>query len=111
MQNTGCCGADCNACAARKATVRQDNAALAKLAADEEGAGRSFVLPSRLRCTGCLAHGAKSISCAECAIRACAMSNHIPHCGFCPEFPCNLGSAVWEAVPEYKHNIDVLKSR
>ena len=81
-------------------------------AAAQESEGRgSFILPSRLRGTGCLEPGEKSVSCAECAIRACALSSHIPHCGFCPDFPCDLGTAVWEAVPEYRHNLEVLRSR
>ena len=81
MANTGCCGMDCDGCEARRATVRRDNEALAKIAAHLESAGQgSFI-------------------------------NQIPHCGFCPEFPCELGSAVWEAVPEYKHNLEVLRSR
>lgn len=112
MANTGCCGADCGACEACRATVRRDAEALAKIAAAQESEGHgSFILPSRLRCSGCLAPGAKSVSCLECAIRECALANKIPHCGFCPDFPCRLGDAVWEAVPEYKHNIEVLKSR
>ncbi len=112
MENTGCCGMDCGGCEARRATERRDAAALAKIAADLEGAGLgSFILPSRLRCTGCLAPGEKSVNCAECAIRECALENRMPHCGFCPDFPCELGSSVWEAVPEYKHNLEVLRSR
>lgn len=112
MANTGCCGMDCERCEAYRATREQDNAALAKIAAREEGQGfGSFILPSRMRCTGCVAPGEKSLTCASCPIRECAMLNHIPHCGFCPDFPCELGSEVWEAVPEYKHNLDCLKSR
>ena len=45
------------------------------------------------------------------AIRECALASRIPHCGFCPDFPCELGNPVWEAVPEYKHNLEVLRSR
>ena len=112
MPNTGCCAADCSVCEARRATVRKDGAALAKIAASMEGEGRgSFILPSRLRCTGCLSPGVKSVTCAECAVRECALKNNIPHCGFCPDFPCGLGSSVWEAIPEYKHNLEVLRSR
>lgn len=112
MANTGCCGADCGSCAARRATERRDAAALAELAAEQEGTGRrAFLLPSRLRCTGCLAPGAKSVTCAECAIRECALGGRVPHCGFCPDFPCELGAEVWEALPEYKHNLEALKSR
>ena len=60
MANTGCCGMDCDGCEARRATVRRDNEALAKIAAHLESAGQgSFILPSRLRCTGCLAPGVK----------------------------------------------------
>lgn len=65
MANTGCCGMDCDGCEARRATVRRDNEALAKIAAHLESAGQgSFILPSRLRCTGCLAPGVKSVNCA-----------------------------------------------
>ena len=111
MAETGCCGMNCEACGARRATLAHDNVMLAKIAAKEENGGRGFVLPFRLRCTGCTAPGIKSIHCAECAIRECALSNHMPHCGFCPDYPCELGAPFWEAVPEYKHNLDVLKSR
>ncbi|MEG1825255.1 MAG: DUF3795 domain-containing protein [Cloacibacillus sp.] len=112
MANIGCCGIDCDACTARRATLNKDNETLAALAAAQEREGKgSFILPSRLRCTGCLTAGAKSISCGECAIRACAVRNRIPNCGFCPDFPCDLGTSVWEAVPEYKHNLECLKSR
>ncbi|MEG1641567.1 MAG: DUF3795 domain-containing protein [Synergistaceae bacterium] len=112
MSNMGCCGMDCDNCEAKKATERKDNITLAKLAVSAEQSGaESFILPSRMRCTGCLTSGAKSLSCNECKIRQCAMENQIPHCGFCEEFPCELGSIVWEAVPEYKHNIERIKSR
>lgn len=112
MASMGCCGMDCETCAARKATLNRDNKMLAKLAAAAEKAGKeSFILPSRMRCTGCLEKGDKSISCNECRIRQCAMEQHIPHCGFCENFPCELGGVVWEAVPEYKHNLETLKSR
>lgn len=112
MANVGCCGMDCDGCEARRATERRDAEALAAIASGLESAGRaSFILPSRLRCTGCLTPGVKSVNCAECAIRECALENGVPHCGFCPDFPCELGSAVWEAVPEYKHNLEVLRSR
>ena len=110
--NIGCCGMDCDSCEARRATARNDAETLAKLAAHQERQGYgSFILPSRVKCTGCLAKGAKSVSCQECQIRLCAMESHIPHCGFCEEFPCALGSEEWEAAPEYKHNLEVLKSR
>ncbi len=107
----GCCGMDCDNCEARKATLRKDIKALARIASEQGSRGDSFILPSRVKCTGCLAAGEKSVTCNECRIRLCAMENNIPHCGFCEEFPCDLGNEVWEAVPEYKHNLEVLKSR
>ena len=112
MANIGCCGMDCDACEARKATLRNDVKALARIAAGQEGEGHgSFILPSRVKCTGCLEAGTKSVCCNECRIRMCAMDNGIPNCGFCENFPCELGSTVWEAVPEYKHNLEKLRSR
>lgn len=109
MHNMGCCGADCDACKARKATSAGDLKELAQIAADNERGG--FILPSRLRCTGCLKPGAKSVICMECRIRMCAMERGVPHCGFCGEFPCLLGNPLWEAIPEYKHNIERIMSR
>jgi hypothetical protein len=112
MSNTGCCGIDCDACEVRIATVRNDIKKLALIAARLESEGHcSFIIPSRVRCTGCLKDGAKSICCNECRIRICAMENKIPNCGFCEEFPCDLGSVVWEAVPEYKKNLERIRSR
>lgn len=112
MSNMGCCGMDCDACESRRATVSGDNEALARIAASSESSGHgSFILPSRVRCTGCLAAGAKSVTCNECRVRLCAMENQMPSCAFCDEFPCDLGNEIWEAAPEYKHNLKVLRSR
>lgn len=112
MANLGCCGMDCDACESRKATLRGDSDALIKLAAAcERGGGGSFILPSRMKCTGCLAAGPKSVTCNECRVRLCAMENRLPSCAFCDEFPCGLGDEIWDAAPEYKHNLEALKSR
>lgn len=110
--NIGCCGMDCGACEARKATAANDTEALARIASSLESEDENpFILPSKVKCTGCLVPGVKSLSCCECRIRQCAMENNIPHCGFCEEFPCELGGPEWEAIPEYKHNLETLKSR
>lgn len=112
MSKIGCCGMDCDACEARRATLSHDSNALARIAVTAEiSDGDSFVLPSKLKCTGCLEPGVKSIRCGKCLIRACALENHLPHCGYCENFPCELGTDVWEAIPEYKHNLEQLKSR
>lgn len=108
----GCCGMDCGSCEARKATERNDMEALSRIAAAEESrGGGSFVMPSRMRCTGCTEPGAKSLACGGCKVRMCAIQNGIPHCGFCEEFPCDLGDAIWEAIPEYKKNLERIRSR
>ncbi len=60
---TGCCGMDCGSCEARRATERNDIETLSKLAAAEESrGGYSFILPSKIKCTGCTGPGAKSIT-------------------------------------------------
>ncbi len=112
MEITGCCGMDCGSCEARRATERNDIVALSKIAAAEESRGEhSFILPSKMKCTGCMEPGANSIICAECRIMICAKEKGIPHCGFCEEFPCDLGNTIWEAIPEYKNNIERIRSR
>ncbi len=103
---------DCSSCEARRATERNDIEALSKAAvAEERRGGEAFILPSRMRCTGCTEPGPKSVACAGCKVRMCALSKGIPHCGFCEEFPCDLGDVIWEALPEYKKNLEGLRSR
>ena len=112
MEILGCCGMDCGSCEARRATERNDMEALSNIAvAEESRGGGSFILPSRMRCTGCTEPGAKSVACGGCRVRMCALQNGIPHCGFCEEFPCDLGDAIWEALPEYKKNLERIRSR
>ena len=112
MEIVGCCGMDCGSCEVRRATERNDMETLSKMAVAEEiRGGRSFILPSKMRCTGCTEPGAKSVACAGCKVRMCALQNGIPHCGFCEEFPCDLGDAIWEALPEYKRNLERIRSR
>ena len=112
MEIFGCCGMDCGSCEARRATERNDMEALSNIAvAEESRGGGSFILPSRMRCTGCTEPGAKSVACGGCSVRMCALQNGIPHCGFCEEFPCDLGDAIWEAIPEYKKNLERIRSR
>ncbi len=112
MEIFGCCGMDCGSCEARRATERDDMEALSNIAvAEESRGGGSFILPSRMRCTGCTEPGAKSVACGGCRVRMCALQNGIPHCGFCEEFPCDLGDAIWEALPEYKKNLERIRSR
>ena len=72
--NIGCCGMDCGACEARKATAANDTEALARIASSLESEDENpFILPSKVKCTGCLVPGVKSLSCCECRIRQCAM--------------------------------------
>ena len=112
MEILGCCGMDCGSCEALRATERNDIETLSKLAAAEEGrSGNSFILPSKMKCTGCTGPGAKSMACSDCRVRMCALDRGIPHCGFCEEFPCDLGDIIWEAVPEYKNNLERIRSR
>ena len=63
-----------------------------------------------VHCQGCLLMDAPFWG-GECAIKACCEGKALDHCGVCPDFPCDLGTAVWEAVPEYRHNLEVLRSR
>ena len=112
MEIFGCCGMDCGSCEARMATERDDMEALSNIAvAEESRGGVSFILPSRMRCTGCTEPGAKSVACTGCRVRICALQNGIPHCGFCEEFPCDLGDTIWEPLPEYKKNLERIRSR
>lgn len=81
------CGLDCATCDARLATVANDQAAKARVAAEwrkmfhSEDINEQFVT-----CEGC--HSSNNVLsgyCGQCPIRACATQRGLVNCGHCSE--------------------------
>ena len=81
------CGLDCEACEARLATVRNDEALRQKVAREWSALNGVEITPEMIHCTGCRLPGAKTPFCESlCPIRQCAMGRQVETCGGCPEW-------------------------
>ncbi|MBR6029369.1 MAG: DUF3795 domain-containing protein [Clostridia bacterium] len=81
-----CCGLDCEACEARLATVRDDDALRRKVAEEWSELNQVEITPEMINCTGCRIEGPKTPYCeALCPIRQCAREKGCETCGDCPE--------------------------
>jgi len=71
-QLIGCCGLDCEKCAARIATRTNDNALREKTAALWTKLNGVTILPGMINCTGCRVEGAKTPFCDKlCPVHNC----------------------------------------
>ena len=83
---TAYCGLDCEACEARLATIRHDEALRRKVAQEWSELNGADITPEMIHCTGCRVPGEKTPFCdALCPIRQCAMGRQVETCGSCPE--------------------------
>ena len=100
---TAVCGLDCGGCEARLATVANDAAAKARVAAEwrktfhHDGIDESYVT-----CEGCTS--VKDVLCGwcrQCPIRACAVGRGLPNCGHCAELDAcaTYGGMFKEGTP------------
>ena len=81
-----CCGLDCETCKARLATIHDDDALRAEVAAAWSELNHIEITPSMINCTGCRIPGAKTpFSDTLCPIRQCALARKHPTCAPCPE--------------------------
>ena len=89
-QLIACCGLDCENCAARIATVNND---------DE--------LRETIHCMGCRADGVKFAYCSDyCAIRKCVYEKGFNTCGDCKELDtCQVVGAVLQHAPGARENL------
>lgn len=46
-----------------------------------------------VHCTGCL-NMALPFWGAECGVKSCCEKRQLPHCGVCPDFPCEMVSEM-----------------
>ena len=102
------CGLICNDCPGYIATQANDWPALEKLA---ERARIEFNSPNATAesslCDGCISASARKCAyCAECGIRACAVSKGVVNCGLCPDYGCEKITSFLNMVPQAKVTLD-----
>ena len=85
---TAYCGLICSDCPVYTATLTNDDALRAKLAA--EFSTDTFKLTKDdMNCLGCFSKsGANEKMCAGCSIRLCGMERRVENCGKCSHYPC-----------------------
>jgi len=78
------CGLDCEACEARKATLKNDEALREKVAREWSELNGVEITPESINCEGCRMDGAKTPFCEKlCEIRQCALGKGHTTCGDC----------------------------
>lgn len=104
------CGLDCAACPAYVATIKDDRAALARLA-EEWGRQFGFVgTADNVRCVGCHATTGPQIGhCAECEIRRCAIGKGLRTCAECADYGCATLAGFIAHSPEATVNLEALR--
>lgn len=84
-----CCGLDCETCAARIATINNDNGLREKTAALWTELNGVAITPDMINCTGCRTDGVKTPFCDKfCAIRKCVKEKNFDTCADCTETEC-----------------------
>ncbi|MGN1373501.1 MAG: DUF3795 domain-containing protein [Candidatus Coproplasma sp.] len=102
-----CCGLDCSACDARKATVDDDNELrerVAKLWSELNGV---TITAEMINCVGCRAEGVKTPFCQSlCPIRKCVLGRGYSTCGDCIEMDgCQTVAMVHSTNAEAKERL------
>lgn len=101
------CGLDCEACEARIATVKNDNALREDVARRwSEMNGSSDITADTINCLGCRTDGVKFDYCAMCEIGSCAVGKGFATCGECAEIDaCPTIAPMFEHTPAARANL------
>lgn len=80
------CGLDCEACKARIATAKDDDALREAVATEWSALNGVTITPEMINCEGCRYDGVKTVYCESlCPIRQCALQKKADTCGYCLE--------------------------
>jgi len=101
------CGLDCEACEARIATVKNDEALRQKVAKEWSELNGVEITPEMINCSGCRIPGVKTPYCDSlCPIRQCALSKQVNTCGDCAEMNgCEKVGVIIRNNPEVLQNL------
>ena len=107
-QLIACCGLDCENCAARIATVNNDDELREKTAKEWSVLNNTpEITAETIHCMGCRADGVKFTYCSDyCAIRKCVYEKGFNTCGDCKELDtCQVVGAVLQHAPGARVNL------
>ena len=101
------CGLDCEACEARLATLRNDDALRAGVAKRWSELNGVTITPEMINCDGCRIDGVKTPYCASlCPVRQCALARGCATCGDCPDMAaCEKVGMIIGNNPEALRNL------
>ncbi len=104
------CGLDCTLCDARKATMKNDQAALAAVAGKWAKEYGGTFTPASVRCHGCGATDGLQVGhCSDCNVRRCAIGKGYATCAPCPDFGCEKLDWFFKNVPGTRERLEGLR--
>ncbi|GAB6871258.1 DUF3795 domain-containing protein [Bacteroides rodentium] len=107
-QLIACCGLDCENCAARIATVNNDDELREKTAKEWSVLNNTpEITAETIHCMGYRADGVKFAYCSNyCAIRKCVYEKGFNTCGDCKELDtCQVVGTVLQHAPGARENL------
>ena len=106
----GCCGIDCAGCGARIATMNDDDAKRAEVAAEWSKMYDSDIKPEQIVCHGCNSKGPWFHYTENlCEIRKCCKEKTHPTCAPCDDFACERLEGFFGQVPDARKNLEGLR--
>ena len=104
------CGEVCTTCSAYVATLKNDHAALQRVADEwNDQMGKSLRSEDCI-CDGCLGEGRRIEYCRTCDVRECAIERGYPNCAHCPDYGCEKVQVCWEHSAETKIVLDEIRA-
>lgn len=102
-----CCGLDCSACDARRATINNDNELRRKVAKLWSELNDVTITAEMINCSGCRTEGVKTPFCQSlCPIRLCVNGKGYSTCGDCKNMDgCSTAGMVHSTNAEAKERL------
>ena len=106
-----CCGLNCAACEAYRATKSNDQVELEKIAAKWRAEYNSpDITVAQVTCLGCNnTTGPWCGHCSDCEIRDCAQARGYATCAECSDYPCETLTGFLSMVPPAREALEKLR--
>ena len=97
------CGQRCDLCLIYRPNVEKEDRRV-EICAVWDKLGPQKYNPATVICDGCMADGEGDVlfSSGECKTRKCVIEKGLQHCGYCPDYPCDIFPAEPDADEFYK---------
>jgi hypothetical protein len=102
------CGLNCAECLAYKATQKEDEEEIKRIAKEWSGDDMSFK-PEDIYCDGCNSESRIFSWCNVCDIRKCCREKQYENCAYCEEYICDNLKNCFEKSPSAKRNLDEIR--